>query len=322
MQQLYPLKFTPIYKEKLWGGRKLESVFSKNIPKGKIGESWEISGVQGDVSIISNGFLGGKSLTEVIELYKAELVGEKVHKSFGNEFPLLIKFLDADDDLSIQVHPDDELAKKLENASGKTEMWYIIQRERGSSLIAGFQEGVEREAYLKKLHSEALEDILKYKKVEDGEVYFIPAKTVHAIGKGILLAEIQQTSDTTYRIYDYNRVDPEGNKRDLHTEKALEVMEFGALIEEKKYGSEEVAEVVSCKFFCTNILSGNSSLSRDYSGLDSFVIFVITEGEVSIITVAGELYLSAGESVLIPASIKEVEIKAVQAFKILETYIP
>ena len=224
---LYPLKFTPIAKETIWGGNKLQQELNKDFSsERKIGESWEISGVTNDISVVANGELKGKNLSELIQEYAEQLLGKKNVQKFGSEFPLLIKFIDANDVLSIQVHPDDELAKERHNSFGKTEMWYVLGAEKESNLIVGFNQEVDQNLYQKKLKEGKLEEILNLEKVEKGSTYFIPAGRVHAIGKGILVAEIQQTSDVTYRIYDYNRKDDQGNTRELHTEWALDAIDY------------------------------------------------------------------------------------------------
>ena len=213
---LYPLKFKTIYKEKIWGGHKINTHLNKDFsPLDNCGETWEISGVEGNISITENGNLSGKSLTELIKEYKSELVGNSVYEKFGNEFPLLIKFIDANADLSVQVHPNDELAEKRHGSKGKTEMWYIFQADENSSLISGFKRPLDKKVYQDHLASGSLDQILNREKVETGDVFFIPAGRVHTIGKGILLTEIQQTSDVTYRIYDFDRIDKNGNKREL-----------------------------------------------------------------------------------------------------------
>ncbi|MEG2756019.1 MAG: type I phosphomannose isomerase catalytic subunit, partial [Mucinivorans sp.] len=208
---LYPLKFKPLYKERIWGGRELETTFGKKLPSGKvIGESWELSAVAGDVSVVSNGKLKGNNLQELIEIYMGDLVGENVYDRFGDEFPLLIKLIDAQDFLSIQVHPNDELSRQRHNAYGKTEMWYVIDHKPGAELFLGFNQEMTREKYIDYLNLGKLDELLTRYKVSKNSAYFIPAGAIHAIGKGILIAEIQQTSDITYRVFDFNRVDANG----------------------------------------------------------------------------------------------------------------
>ena len=225
--ELYPLKFDPILKEKIWGGTKLGTVLDK--PTGdseNMGESWEISGVEGNISVVSEGDLKGRTLVELINEYKGELIGEHVYEKFGDKFPLLIKFIDANDDLSIQVHPDDELAQKRHNSFGKTEMWYVVDAEEGATLISGFKKQTNKEEYLRIFEEGNLTDILNSEDVVNDDVFFLPAGRVHTIGKGLLIAEIQQTSDITYRIYDFDRVDKNGVGRELHVEEAVDAIDY------------------------------------------------------------------------------------------------
>ncbi|MDF1549873.1 MAG: class I mannose-6-phosphate isomerase, partial [Bacteroidales bacterium] len=254
---LYPLKFAPVLKEKIWGGQKLSELLGKKARNDtKIGESWEISCVAGDISKVSNGFLEGNSLQELIEVYMSDLIGEQVYLKFGEEFPLLIKFIDAQDVLSIQVHPDDEVAKERHNAYGKTEMWYVLQADEDAELISGFKNDTDKQTYLTALQSGNLSELLNAEKVKEGDVFFIPAGRVHAIGRGIMLAEIQQTSDITYRIYDWGRVDDDGKPRELHTELAKDVIDFKACDSYRtdyKLVKNETKNLVSCKYFVTNI---------------------------------------------------------------------
>jgi mannose-6-phosphate isomerase len=326
MEGLYPLKFTPIYKDKIWGGNKLKTVLNKDfgdLPN--CGESWELSGVEDNVSVVSNGLLAGNSLEELIEIYMGDLVGDQVFENFGIEFPLLIKFIDANDDLSIQVHPDDKMSKERHNAFGKTEMWYVLQADAGSKLQSGFNQEVDQDKYLFKLEHNELTDILNFEEVAAGDVYFIPAGRVHAIGKGILLAEIQQTSDVTYRIYDYDRRDDQGNPRELHTELALDAIDYALLPEYKTHYEtklNESVELVKCNYFTTNLLDLDGVVEKDYIKLDSFVIYICLEGEVNIETESGSETIQKGETILIPASIENVLLKpALTSAKLLEVYI-
>jgi len=326
MEGLYPLKFTPIYKEKIWGGNKIKTILNKDfgdIPN--CGESWELSGVEGNVSVVSNGFLAGNTIEELIEIYMGDLVGDQVFETFGIEFPLLIKFIDANDDLSIQVHPDDKLSKERHNAFGKTEMWYVLQADKGAKLQSGFNQQVDEDKYLFKLEHNELTDILNFEEVAAGDVFFIPAGRVHAIGKGILLAEIQQTSDVTYRIFDYDRCDKEGNPRELHTELSLAAIDYTLYPEYKtKYEPKlnESVELASCKYFTTNTLELTTTIEKDYNKLDSFVIYMCLDGELQIETESGSESVQKGDTVLIPASIENVILKPTSAtVKLLEVYI-
>jgi mannose-6-phosphate isomerase len=325
MSALYPLKFKTIYKDKIWGGQKIKTYLHKDfgaLPN--CGETWEISGVKSDVSVVAGGALEGESLANLLEQYKDELVGKKVYDHFGNIFPLLVKFIDANDDLSIQVHPNDELAKKRHNSFGKTEMWYVIETDPGSTLIAGFNQELDEQTYLDKLNSGHIMDILNKEDVAAGDVFFLPAGRVHTIGKGLLIAEIQQTSDITYRIYDFDRVDDKGNKRELHTQEALAAIDYKHYPEYKtKYQpqKDETVKLVSCPYFTTNLLNFDKSTSKDYSALDSFVIHVCVEGAYNV-TYNGETYpVKMGECILLPKSIDKVELETTGGFKILESYI-
>jgi len=324
MNELYPLKFAPIIKETIWGGKKLKERLNKDCLSGKCGESWEISGVQNNISIVSNGFLAGNSLQELTEVYMSDLVGEKVYEQFGIEFPLLVKFIDANDVLSIQVHPDDKLAKKRHNAFGKTEMWYIIESEENAELISGFNQKINKEVYLKYLHDSNLEEILNFEKVSSGDVFFMPAGRVHAIGKGILLAEIQQTSDITYRIYDWKRKDENGKGRELHTELAVDAIDYSYHDEYKtnyQVVPDGITNLVECDFFHTNLLKLTRPVARDYMNIDSFVIYMCMEGKFSIDFAGNSEHVLKGETILLPAELKNIQINPLEESKLLEIYI-
>ena len=323
--QLYPLKFEPICLEKIWGGNRLKTLLNKNYDLKNCGESWEISGFEDKVSVVANGFLKGNDLNELIEIYMGDLVGDKVYEKFGNEFPLLIKFIDAQEDLSIQVHPNDKLSKERHNAFGKTEMWYVVDAAEGALINSGFNQLVDREKYLQYLENGNLTDLLKYDDVNVGDVFFIPAGRVHAICKGSMVTEIQQTSDMTYRIFDYNRKDEKGNERELHTDLALDAIDFSYLDEYKtKYSVElnKSTEIVSCKYFTTNIIEFDQPLEKDYFKLDSFVIYITLEGRFEVETEEGTVKAGKGETVLIPASIDFLKLKPINGkVKLLEVYI-
>lgn len=325
MNTLYPLKFEPICLEKIWGGNRLKTLLGKKYHTKNCGESWEISGVEGNISVVSNGFLKGNDLNELVEIYMGDLVGDKVYEKFGIEFPLLIKFIDAQDDLSIQVHPNDEISKERHNAFGKTEMWYVVDAAEGALINSGFNQPVDREKYIEYLENGNLTDLLKYDEAKVGDVFFIPAGRVHAICKGSMVTEIQQTSDVTYRIFDYNRKDEKGIIRELHNDLALDAIDFSYLDDYKtKYNTElnKSTEIVSCKYFTTNILEFNSIIEKDYFKIDSFVIYITLEGEFEIETEAGIEKVSRGETVLIPASIDLLKLKPVNGnAKLLEVFI-
>ena len=325
MNSLYPLKFKPIIKETIWGGSKLHDVLGKTTPSDKCGESWELSGVQGDLSVVSEGFLKGNNIQELTEIYLGDMVGDKVYDKFGIEFPLLIKFIDANDVLSIQVHPDDEVSKKRHNAYGKTEMWYVLENNPDSELICGFKKEVSKEEYLKHVADGKLTDILNSEKVAPGDCFFIPAGRVHAIGAGILLAEIQQTSDITYRIYDFDRRDAAGNGRQLHTEQAVDVIDYKAHSEYKTQYIDklnETVQLIDCQYFTTRSLSFDATVVRDFNAIDSFVIYIATEGSFDIIYNNSEkVSVNKGETVLVPALLKNFKLSAHGTAKALEVYI-
>lgn len=325
MQSLYPLKFQTIYKDKIWGGQKIKTYLHKDfgdLPN--CGETWEISGVKSDVSVVADGPLKGERLDQLLETYREALVGQKVYDHFGNIFPLLIKFIDANEDLSIQVHPDDELAKKRHNSFGKTEMWYVVEADPGSTLIAGFNKELDQQEYLDKFNTGHLTDILNKEDVKSGDVFFLPAGRVHTIGKGLLIAEIQQTSDITYRIYDFDRVDDKGNKRELHVEEALAAIDYHHYPEYKTSyhpKENETVKLVSCPYFTTNLMDFTESTNKDYSGLDSFVIYVCLEGKFTIKHAADVYPVKMGDCILLPKTIDNVQLQTESGFKILESYI-
>jgi len=327
MNQLYPLKFNPILKEKIWGGQNLKTTLNKKIPEEKkIGESWELSCVENNVSEVTNGFLAGNKLNELIEVYMGDLVGDQIFDQFGTEFPLLIKFIDATDNLSIQVHPDDQLALKRHNARGKTEMWYVVNASEGAELISGFDHEMDKAHYLHHLEKNEVPQILNYEKVNADDVFYIPAGRVHAIGAGIVLAEIQQTSDITYRIFDWNRKDDQGKHRELHTEEAMDAIDFKVYDSYKtKYEIKpnHTSNIISGKYFETNILEFNASIEKNYNQLDSFVIYMCIDGAFEITYYESEnVKIKKGETVLIPSVIEHLILTPVAQSKLLEIYIP
>jgi len=322
---LEPIKFEPILKEKIWGGKKLNSLFHKKSDKENIGESWEVSSVDGDISVVSTKLDKGLSLIELIDKYKGKLVGEKVYKKFGANFPLLIKFIDAKEALSIQLHPNDALAKKRHNSFGKTEMWYVMQADEKANLIVGFKKEVSKEDYKKHLENKSLLEILNTDEVENGDVYFIPTGRVHAIGAGVLLAEIQQTSDVTYRIYDWDRQDDNGNYRDLHTNDALDALDFKVESSYKtayEKNNNELVEIVDCPFFTTNIIAVDGEVLVNNDLKDSFVIYMCVSGEVEFeYGDSKKTTLKVGETLLIPNSLNDYKIISDEKSDLLEVYI-
>lgn len=326
--KLYPLKFRPVLKDKIWGGNKIKKVLGIDYaPLPNCGEAWMISGVEDNPSIVSNGFLEGNELNELVEIYMGELVGDDLFNRFGLEFPILIKFIDAADYLSIQVHPDDELAAKRGIGNGKSEMWYILSADKDAELISGFKRDTTREEYLEHLENKKLTTLLNFEKVQAGDVFYMPAGRVHALGPGILLAEIQQTSDTTYRIYDWDRVDDKGKSRELHTEEALEAIDFKAH-DDYKSNYKEIknasSNMVTSPFFITNIIVLDKALAKDYTELDSFVIYICVEGNLVLVHDGEEekqVSLSKGEAVLVPAVIDRIDLIPSETSKILEVFI-
>jgi mannose-6-phosphate isomerase len=322
MNALYPLKFQPILKDKIWGGQKLQQLLNKPTTSTEAGESWEISDVEGDTSVVANGPLKGSSLKALLESYTSDLLGEKNFRQFGTKFPLLIKFIDAKQDLSVQLHPNDQLAKERHNSFGKTEMWYVVQADPESNLIVGFNQDMTQELYLKHLEAKTLQSILNFDAVKPGDTYFIEVGRIHAIGAGVLLAEIQQTSDITYRVYDWDRVDSEGKERELHNDIALEAFDFEMPDNFRvKYSldSNTSTELVSCPYFTTNVLEVNAPLLKE-NNHDSFMIYMCVEGAASLEVDGAVTEFSMGETVLVPACIQRFSISANHA-KLLEVYI-
>ncbi|MGL5111810.1 MAG: type I phosphomannose isomerase catalytic subunit [Flavobacterium sp.] len=318
--KLYPLQFDPILKERIWGGEKLKGLLNKASTSPITGESWELSTVKGDVSVVANGVLKGESLTTVIAQLPNEILGTQVFEQFGLEFPLLFKYLDAREDLSIQVHPNDALAKARHNSFGKTEMWYVMQADPESKLIVGFKEDATAEQYLEKLANNDLLSILDTKEVQKGDVFFLETGTVHAIGAGLVIAEIQQTSDITYRLYDFDRKDAHGNTRELHVELALEAINYQKVETQKEYTTlqNQSNAMVACPYFTTNFIPLNGNVTVVKSGA-SFTVYMVVEGNCAIV-VDGETYsYQAGDTVLIPAALQSFTLNGKAS--LLEIYI-
>ena len=324
---LYPLKFKPRLKERIWGGSILAEKKGKAAGRidrsKKYGESWDLSCVKGDISSVASGMLKGNNLEELIEVYMGDLVGEKVFEEYGLEFPLLIKTLDCNDVLSVQVHPNDELAAERHNSLGKTEMWYVTSCEDGAAIYIGFNREITREEYLDAVSSGRLVDLLNRVEVKAGDAFFIPAGLVHALGKGVQVVEIQQTSDVTYRIYDWDRVDDEGKSRELHTALAVDAIDFAMRTEDSicRYVLKlnESVEIAKCKYFTTNILQVEGEVAKDYASLDSFVILMCIGGEAEIDADGNVEKMADGDVVLLPAEFNEVVIKG--SAKLLEVSI-
>ncbi len=323
---LYPLQFKPIIKRKIWGGNKLKTVLNKtSFLDEEIGESWEISGLNGDISVVANGMLAENNLQELIEVYMGDLVGDRIYQQFGVEFPLLIKFIDTNEKLSLQVHPDDALAKERHKAFGKTEMWYLLDADPNSELLIGFNQPIDKKSYLEKASKNKIEEILNKEEAQKGNCFFIPSGKVHAIGGGILLAEIQQASDITYRIHDWGRVDKQGNARELHQELAVDAIDYDfekKLRIDYKAKMNESKTLVRCPYFTGNILVCNTEIEKNYAQLDSFVIYMCIEGSFEMEDEnKTRTSVKKGETVLIPALLEQISITPQKTARILEIYI-
>jgi mannose-6-phosphate isomerase len=305
----YPLLFVPIFKERIWGGTKLKGLLNNYIESNQIGESWELSTVENDVSIVANGDFKGLNLNQLIEKYPTELLGADSVKNFGFNFPLLFKFIDAKEDLSIQVHPNDALAKERHNSFGKTEMWYVMQADNNARLVVGFKDNTNKKEYQEHVKNKTLVTILNETPVKKGDAFFLETGTIHAIGAGVLIAEIQQTSDITYRIYDWDRVDANGVGRELHTDLALEAINFETTNAKLNYkaSNNKSVTIVKCPFFKTNILQ----ISEKYNWIktkESFTVFMCTEGSFTINMLHFQASFKKGDTILIPAIIDDFEI--------------
>lgn len=318
-----PIKFNPLLKSTLWGGNKIIPFKQLNSHAENIGESWEISGVPGNETIVKEGDFIGMRLNDVVRECRGQLVGEDNYLRFGDEFPLLIKFIDARQDLSIQVHPTDEVAHRQGKERGKTEMWYIMESDAGAKLYSGLKQQITPEEYKVMVENDTICDALAQYEVKEGDVFFLPAGRIHAIGAGCFLAEIQQTSDVTYRIYDYKRKDKDGNYRELHTKEAAESIDYHV---EKNYRTHYTAQpnrgitLVKCPYFCTSVYDIDSPMTIDYSSLNSFVILIGMKGEGMLTDNEGNtVSLKAGETILLPATTRWV--KAEGRVKFLETYV-
>ena len=316
-------KFEPLLKQTIWGGSKIVTFKHLQSDLDNVGESWEISGVPGDESVVANGEWKGKTLNEVLAEMKDKLVGADNYQRFGNRFPLLIKFIDARQDLSIQVHPDDETAHKQGKPMGKTEMWYVMDSDEDASLKVGLKKKITPEEYARMVEDDTICDALGNYQVKSGDCFFIPAGRIHAICSGSFIAEIQQTSDVTYRIYDYKRKDKDGNYRQLHTKEAAEAIDYTVLDDYRTDYTpvkNEATPLVSCPLFTTAVYDLTEPMTLDYSELDSFVILIAVKGEGSILTSSGDTYtFREGESVLLPATTDMVKVEG--NIKFLETFV-
>jgi mannose-6-phosphate isomerase len=323
---MYPFKFEPILKQTLWGGDKIIPFKHLDVTLPNVGESWEVSAVENSESVVANGSDKGLTLPELVGKYKEELVGEANYSRFGLKFPLLIKFIDAKQDLSIQVHPGDELARKRHNSFGKNEMWYVVSADEGARLISGFAEQITPKEYKERVHDGTFADVLQTSSVKAGDVFYVPAGRVHGIGAGAFVAEIQQTSDITYRIFDYNRKDKDGKSRELHTALAVDAINFSDVQDDFRthYAPEqnEPVELVESPYFTTSLYDMTEEITCDYSELDSFVILICVEGACTLTDDNGnKITVRSGETVLLPAATQYVTIVPDAHVKLLETYV-
>ena len=316
-------KFNPLLKSILWGGEKIVPFKHLTSDQKQVGESWEISGVKDNESVVSNGEYKGWTLNKLVETLKDKLVGKENYERFGNEFPLLVKFIDAREQLSIQVHPTDEQAQAQGLGRGKTEMWYVMESDADASLRSGLKQKITPEQYKEMVENDTITEALCEYPVKEGDVFFLPAGRIHSIGAGCFLAEIQETSDVTYRIYDFKRKDAEGNYRQLHTKEAAECIDYTVYPDYRtqyEARQNEPVELVSCPYFTTSVYDLTEPMTLDYSDLDSFVIFVGLKGEGEITDAEGNtISFRAGESVLLPATATTVKVSG--TVKFLESYV-
>ena len=316
-------KFKPLLKQTLWGGNKIIAFKHLDQQMEHVGESWEVSGIKDCESIVAGGPDEGKGLNQLVHEQKEQLVGKENYERFGDEFPLLIKFIDAHQSLSIQVHPDEETAHRHGKRHGKTEMWYVLKSAPDAQLYNGLRQHITPEEYKQMVEDGTITDALAHYKVHEGDVFFIPAGRIHAIGAGTFVAEIQQTSDVTYRIYDFKRKDKNGNYRELHTEKAAEAIDYTVLDNYRTYYEpmqDEGVQLVACPHFTTAVYDLNDPMTIDYSELDSFVVYIGLQGSCELTDDRGEtVTFREGESVLIPATTRTIKIEG--TIKFLETYV-
>lgn len=317
---LYPIKFKPIYKSKVWGGQKISKIKADKKAPADCGECWEISSVDSDLSVVANGFLKGNNIEEIIEIYMGEIVGDSVFENFGYQFPLLIKIIEAKENLSVQVHPNDEFAAERHDSFGKNEIWYVLDSEPGSKLISGFAKDVSKDEFFKSIENNSFEDLINQPETKSGEVYFIPAGRVHSLGAGNTIVEIQQASDVTYRVYDYGRVG-----RELHLELASDVIDYKKTEFVKTLFSrnpDKSNKIISNQYFSVNLLPVMNPVIKDYYSLDSFVVYFCINGKVSVKTIGNDdVIIKKGETVLIPAAINSVTIVPQEYSELLEIFL-
>lgn len=324
MNQLYPLKFTPIFNEKIWGGNRIKEVFGLNYNMDNCGEAWLISGLKEKASVVSNGFLAGNELPELLEIYMDDLLGGDNYEKYADNFPLLIKFIDSNDYLSVQVHPDDDMAEKLHKSFGKNEMWYLNKVEPGADIICGFNRNTNKDEFIELLNKNRVKEVLNFMQVASGDVIYVPAGRIHSLGPGILLTEIQQSSDITYRVYDWDRKDKDGKLRELHTEFAVKALDY-KFYKNYKTSYPDISDIAvtlcSNDFFTTNLLKLNKPINRDFGLIDSFVIYICQKGKCTLNYNTEKIELNQGEALLIPALITEFSIFPDKYSELLEVYI-
>lgn len=322
-----PLRFREILVPTIWGGEDIIKMKGCDASATAIGESWEISGVPGSETPVAEGEYEGLTLPQLIERFGATLVGKKNLEQYGTSFPLLIKFISAAQALSIQVHPDDAMANCMGHPYGKTEMWYLVDTAPGASLCSGFSHDFSSDAYMSSLADGTLTDHLAMHETHAGDCFFIPAGRIHSIGAGNFIVEIQQSSNDTFRVYDFDRTDANGNKRELHVEQAREALNYHAEAEYRthyEHKIDEAVELVSCPQFTTHLIEAEKGFKIDHSAVDSFVIMIGYEGEALLTDAEGnEVKLSAGQSVLFPACNANVHVQPLggKAFRALQTYV-
>ena len=320
-----PLKFKPIFKTLVWGGEKIAPYKGIETEQEHIGESWELSGVPGNESIVAEGPFAGRSIASLVQEFKGELVGQQVYERSGNQFPLLIKFIDAQKDLSIQVHPNDELAAQRHGTNGKTEMWYVVDAQPGAALLSGLSKSITPEEYEARVADGSIVEVLARYPVKPGDVFFLPAGRIHAICSGCFIAEIQQTSDITYRIFDYNRPGLDGKPRQLHTQQAKDAIDYKVYADYRTNytpAQDEEAELVSCPYFCTSLLDLTLPFAKDLSEIDSFLVAMCLSGSGTLEVDGTETPIGQGETVLIPASADDLCLVPDACMKVLLSFIP
>lgn len=320
---LYPLKFMPLFKDKIWGGNKVRDLIGIDYsPLNRLGELWVLSAIEGEETLVANGAFAECTLKELLEMYADDLIGEDNFDRFGTDFPLLIKIIDANDNLSVQVHPDDEYAWAHDMDNGKTEMWYLLQADEGAKIYTGFTQKETKADIINRIRNKTLTEVLHYDNAERGDLYYIPAGTVHAIGKGVLLAEIQQSSDSTFRIYDWDRVDKNGKSRELHLEQGLQVMDLNAQVGTAKchyhYHLNETTNLIESDYFVTNLVPLHEAIKKDLSNADTFYLYFCVGGKGFVRSMNERVPIKAGEIILLPAIAENVILEPEPMMELLE----